>query len=54
MVAQVIIRKIEVCKKCGAKNSFRKKTGLKYGAYYASCKICGNKAVIRNVIDSVT
>jgi hypothetical protein len=53
MTTQVINRKIEVCKKCGAKNSFRKRTGLMNGVYYAECKACGLKAIIRNFIESI-
>jgi uncharacterized Zn finger protein len=50
MCVQVIIRKVEVCKKCGAHNSFRK-YGIKIrGIYYAKCKECGQAAAIRELL----
>jgi hypothetical protein len=50
MCVQVINRKVEVCKKCGAHNSFRK-YGIKIrGIYYAKCKECGQAAAIRELL----
>lgn len=50
---QVVIRHIEVCKRCGAHNSFRQFEGMKnFGAFYQAysrCMKCGRRALIRKV-----
>ncbi len=50
---QVVVRPVEVCTMCGARNSFRKIGGTRwfsaFGVAYARCCRCGHKAQIRTV-----
>lgn len=49
MVNQVIMRKVEVCKTCGAKDSFRKRN-VNGEVSYAKCNQCGQLAIIRKYL----
>lgn len=54
---QVVIRKDEVCNRCGAVNSFRKSGGFRtFGSVVAAsarCRKCGRIAQIRAVHQTV-